>query len=568
MASVNSFFKPSWPKEALNREEPVVEHWMRSSARTLFSIIFFPYGLYQLAAAGINKLSAIALYPSPITAYFERVNRREMKKFLQTHHEGETIPLKTPDGCKIDNMLFRGSEKKAVIYCTGRGGFFESKANFEYIYDITKRVGDINLFLLNPRGVGDSEGTPTPEGMALDVYSTFKYLVEKEGFSPDDIVIYGYSLGSGYGSLGAELVQKEYPDSEINFLSERSFCNLEEQVKHMVLQKLVSYPRLASILSRLAVHLLHCCKWPINTEGAISALKGNVCIVYNKIDDTIPFVSSLYKRMKKRAQEGQLEKPIRCVKLLPIPGSKESSPHARQLTPWEKYEVANELKRMLHIPHDAPIDLKNVKDLGVTGPKISKTADHTFNFALHAMNQIEQILHQAPEEPKILADKLMMIFHGIQRQKKLLQHFQKQEQALKLIEDPSTVDLSPKGVKEFYLKVLARARVSMIIDHLEKKAKEGKFSTEERILLEKLEQISLLPDDARALGTTNPAHRLFYEYYAVHEAIRGSGVAWPAPDSPEFGRLGFYGAIYVPNLVRIKALENFKALLTQAGWSA
>lgn len=567
MASVNSFFQPSWPKGALNQEEPVVEHWLSSSARTLFSVIFFPYGLFQLAAAGINKLSAIALYPSPITAYFERVNRREMKKFLKTHHDGETIPLQTPDGCKIDNMLFRGSEKKAVIYCTGRGGFFESKANFDYIYDITKRVGDINLFLLNPRGVGDSEGTPTPQGMALDVYSTFKYLVEKEGFSPDDIVIYGYSLGSGYGSLGAELVQKEYPDSEINFLSERSFCNLEEQVKHMVLQKFASYPRIAAALSRFAVHLLHCCKWPINTEGAVSTLKGKVCIVYNKIDDTIPFVSSLYKRMKTRGQEGQLEKPIRCIKLLPIPGSKESSPHARQLTPWEKYEVANELKRMLHMPHDEPIDLTHVKDLGFTGPKISKGADRTFNFALHAINQIEQILLQAPEDPQLLADKLMMIFHGIQRQKNLLQHFQKQEQALKLREDLSTVDLSPEGVKEFYLKVLARARVSMIIEQLEKKARDGRFSMEEKVLLDQLERVSLIPDDAHALGATNPAHRLFYEYYAAHEAVRGSGVAWPAPDSPEFGRLGFYGEIYVPNLVRIKALENFKALLAQAGWS-
>ncbi|MBS0653484.1 MAG: hypothetical protein JSR39_08175 [Verrucomicrobia bacterium] len=568
MTPVNSFFQPSWPKDTPKLEEPAEETWLSSAARTMFSVVFFPYGLYQLAAAGINKLAAISLYPSPITAYFEKTSRKEMKKFLKTHHDGETIPLKTPDGCSIDNMLFRGNEKKAVIYCTGRGGFFESKANFEYIYDITKRVGDINLFLLNPRGVGDSEGTPSPRGMALDVYSTFKYLVEKEGFSPDDIVIYGYSLGGGYGALGAELVQKEFPDAKINFLSERSFCNLEEQVKHMVLQKLASYPRIAKILSDIAVCLLHSCKWPIDSERAIKTLKGNVCIVYNKIDDTIPFVSSLYRRMKQSAQEGQLEKPIRCVKLLPIEGSPSSTPHARQLTPWEKYEVANELKRMLHMEHEEPIDLKHIKEIGAPEPSRYKGANREFYHAAHAIKRLEQILQQTPEDPKILADRLMMIFYGLQRQKILLHHFQQQEIALKRLEDPMTVNLNPEGVKDFYLRVLARARISLIVDQLEKKAREGRFGDEERSLLHKLEQIPLLPEDADALGTTNLAHRLFYEFYSAHEAFRSSGIAWPAPDSPEFGRQGFHGEVFVPNLVRIKAIENLKARLVEAGWSA
>ncbi len=566
MTCVKSFFQSSWPKDLHQLEEMPVERCLRSAARSLFSIIFIPYGLYQLALAGINKLAATILYPSPINAYFEKKNRKQIKQFLATYHQGEAIPLKTPDGCFIDNMLFRGREKKAVIYCAGRGGFFEAKAN--YIYDITKRVGDINLFLLNPRGVGESKGTPSPDGMALDVYSTFKYLVEKEGFSPDDIVIYGYSLGSGYGSLGAELVQNEFPDAKINFLSERSFCTLEEQIKRMVLRKLASYPRIAEILSQLALGLLHSSGWSIDSEHAISKLKGNVCIVYNKIDDIIPFTSSLYKRMKQRVQEGMLTKPIRCVKLLPIKNSKVSTPHKRWLTPWEKYEVTNELKRMLHMPHEEAIDLKHVKELGVPKPAKHKGSDQPFYYVTHAVDRFEQILRQTEEVPEILQDRLMMIFDGIERQKPLLRHFQQQEQALKRLEDPQTVHLNPRGVKGFYLRVLARTHICLIIEQLEKKAREGRFGDEERSLLDKLEQLPLFQEDADALGVTNLAHRLFYEYYSAHEAYRRSGVAWPVPDSPEFGRQGFHGEVYVPNLVRIKAIENLKASLAQAGWAA
>ncbi len=551
--TIKPFFQPSWP-QSLPQEVITAEAVMYSTAHLLFSIIFIPYGIYRAVSAGVAKLASVALYPTPWVAYFNEKHRRETKEQLRNHHNGMTVPLKTADGLKIDNMLFRGEQKKAVIYCTGRGECYDSKGSFEYINGITKRVGDINLFLLNPRGVGDSEGTSSPEGFALDIYSCFKYLVEVEGISAEDIVIYGYSLGGGYGALGAELIQKEFPDAKINILNERSFSSLEEEVRQIFMQKFASYPLLASIVSKIFSMLLVHCEWEIDTERAASSLKGKVCVVYNKVDETIPFLSSLYSRMKQLAKENLVERPIRCVKLLTTETINAISAHARILTPWEEHEVANELKRMLNLQAEEPIHLRHVKELGSERSAELQGPDKAFHCASHAARRLHEYLQRAPQDADAMTNQMMLVLHGVETEALLSRHFQQQDAALARSEEPLSIDVSPQAVKAFYLRVLSRARASILLEQLEKKVREHGVQEPERKLLKELEQLPLSPEDAQALGLTNLSHRLYGEYFTVHEELRRSGIAWPAPQSCEFGRQGFNAQIPIPNIVRIRAL--------------
>ena len=54
-----------------------------------------------------------------------------------------------------------------------------------------------SVFQYEPRGFGGSAGQPTLAGIAEDGLAAYDYLVNVRGYSPDSIVLYGMSLGSG-----------------------------------------------------------------------------------------------------------------------------------------------------------------------------------------------------------------------------------------------------------------------------------------------------------------------------------------------------------------------------------
>lgn len=64
---------------------------------------------------------------------------------------------------------------------------------------------DVNIFTIDYRGFGDSSGTPSEDGLAIDARTAFDWLIS-QGTNPSQILIYGHSLGTGVGArLAAEL---------------------------------------------------------------------------------------------------------------------------------------------------------------------------------------------------------------------------------------------------------------------------------------------------------------------------------------------------------------------------
>ena len=63
-----------------------------------------------------------------------------------------------------------------------------------------------NILIADYRGFGRSTGTPSVKGYVDDVFAMYDYLVSKLGFEPENISVYGRSLG---GALGTELAAKE-----------------------------------------------------------------------------------------------------------------------------------------------------------------------------------------------------------------------------------------------------------------------------------------------------------------------------------------------------------------------
>jgi hypothetical protein len=65
-----------------------------------------------------------------------------------------------------------------------------------------------STFLFDYRGFGRSEGKPTEKGTYLDSLGAWSYLVDKRSVCPEEIVIYGESLG---GAVGAWLAKERQP---------------------------------------------------------------------------------------------------------------------------------------------------------------------------------------------------------------------------------------------------------------------------------------------------------------------------------------------------------------------
>ena len=101
--------------------------------------------------------------------------------------------IDTPDGEKI--IAWYGKAKPGqptVLYFHGNGGALEVRR--ERIAKYLKRGR--GLFMMSYRGYSGSTGSPTEAHNVADAKLAYDTLV-KDGVKPEDIIIYGESLGSG-----------------------------------------------------------------------------------------------------------------------------------------------------------------------------------------------------------------------------------------------------------------------------------------------------------------------------------------------------------------------------------
>ena len=98
------------------------------------------------------------------------------------------------NGVKIAAIVL-GPErgKKAILRCHGNA---EDAANSLFaLRDLARR--GFTVACVDYPGYGLSDGTPDEEGCYRNVHRLYDWLVEKRGFKPEDIIVDGFSIGSG-----------------------------------------------------------------------------------------------------------------------------------------------------------------------------------------------------------------------------------------------------------------------------------------------------------------------------------------------------------------------------------
>ena len=91
-----------------------------------------------------------------------------------------------------------------VLYFHGNAGNLSHRA--EAVVELVRLPAEV--FILDYRGYGRSEGRPGEAGLYLDARAAWRFLVESEGVDPDRIVLLGKSLG---GAVAVDLAAEVDP---------------------------------------------------------------------------------------------------------------------------------------------------------------------------------------------------------------------------------------------------------------------------------------------------------------------------------------------------------------------
>ena len=146
-----------------------------------------------LAAALAGCTARIAeeslLHPIPGGGIDAAALGREAPAYAATEH---WIP--TPDGTRLSAVLLRQPGARATVLYFGGNGYTIGQFGM-WSASVFAPLG-VDLMIVDHRGYGRSEGTPSAQSFESDGLAAFDHLTRALGVAPERVVVHGQSLGS------------------------------------------------------------------------------------------------------------------------------------------------------------------------------------------------------------------------------------------------------------------------------------------------------------------------------------------------------------------------------------
>lgn len=121
----------------------------------------------------------------------------------------EDVRLKTSDGVALAGWFIPVDHAKGtVLFFHGNAGNISHRLQS---VDTFHQLG-LNVFIIDYRGYGQSEGSPGERGTYRDAEAAWHYLTREKQIPADEIIVFGRSLGGGVGTW---LVRKHRPGALI-----------------------------------------------------------------------------------------------------------------------------------------------------------------------------------------------------------------------------------------------------------------------------------------------------------------------------------------------------------------
>lgn len=134
----------------------------------------------------------------------------------------EDVMLDTADGVQIHGWhITQAGAGFTVLFFHGNAGTIADRPlTIARLHEL-----GANVLTIDYRGYGNSEGSPDEIGTYADASAAWAYLTDTLGIAPDDIVIYGRSLG---GAVALELAARVTPRA---LIVESTFSSLADMAR-------------------------------------------------------------------------------------------------------------------------------------------------------------------------------------------------------------------------------------------------------------------------------------------------------------------------------------------------
>ncbi len=176
------------------------------------------------------------------------------------------IRFRAEDGVELAAWFVPAAvqSERVVLFCHGNAGNMSNRLDSILVFHGL----NLNVFLFDYRGYGQSEGRPSEEGMYLDAAGAWRYLTQEgERFLPENIVLFGRSIG---GSVATWLA-RSHPVG--NLIIESAF----RSVPALAFRYLPFVPFRLIFRNRF------------DTEANLRAISCPLLVIHSREDEIVPF---------------------------------------------------------------------------------------------------------------------------------------------------------------------------------------------------------------------------------------------------------------------------------------
>ncbi|MDF2549570.1 MAG: putative dienelactone hydrolase [Chlamydiales bacterium] len=325
----------------------------------VFSILFFPTGIASLVKKGAHRLASYLIVPSQLR---KDPNHAFYRDVLIADYQAKPLEIETEDGIKLSAMHIPGRNKgkcadqaaPTIIYFNSNAQLYEDFAASDLIVGsrvVGSREGatmscsplrewvdaGYNVVLFNYRGVGESAGHPSREGLCLDGEAVYQYVEQELVVEDQSILLWGQCLG---GAVATEVAARH---RKAQLCNSRSFSSLSQEARHLMGIPLLNY-------------VIRLIGWEYAVADLWQKVQGEKLVVYHPEDDVIPAPVSLISALKAKgvaARELALKNEAEAIK--ERLNSYETSCGLDLLSAEEEQKVRDQLKDLHKNAHKRPL---------------------------------------------------------------------------------------------------------------------------------------------------------------------------------------------------------------------
>lgn len=175
----------------------------------------------------------------------------------------EDVWTETADGVRIHGWFVPGRTDKVLLFFHGNAGNISHRlASIRQFHEL-----GLAVHIIDYRGYGRSGGRITEQGSYRDADAAWRHLTGERGYAPDDVVVFGRSLGA---SVAARLASQQRPHA---LIVESSFTSVPDIAQEL-------YPWLPA---RWLTRLRH------STRDFVAQVESPVLVIHSRDDEIIPY---------------------------------------------------------------------------------------------------------------------------------------------------------------------------------------------------------------------------------------------------------------------------------------